>query len=164
MLGYTSPLGGEEGTIQVEVSLREPLLDPVALGEARTLLLDPVSGSPLAPPVSVPCLSREEAMAEKLRAALTRRGGAIRDFYDIDHAVRRLGLRLDDAKLVALVRRKLAVAGSEPVDVSPTRLAALRSQLETELRPVLRARDFAEFDLDRAFDTVARLMASLGAR
>jgi predicted nucleotidyltransferase component of viral defense system len=164
VIGYSSPLGGEEGTIQVEVSLREPLLNPVALGEARTLLLDPVSGSALAPPVSVPCLSREEAMAEKLRAALTRRRAAIRDFYDIDHAVRRLGFRPEDPELVALVRRKLAVAGNEPVDASPTRLAALRPQLETELRPVLRARDFAEFDLDRAFDTVARLAASLGAR
>ena len=70
----------------------------------------------------------------------------------------------DDPELVALVRWKLAVAGNEPVDASPTRLAALRPQLETELRPVLRARDFAEFDLDRAFDTVARLAASLGAR
>lgn len=35
-------------------------------------------------------MSRDEAMAEKLRAALSRRDVAIRDYYDVDHAVRRL--------------------------------------------------------------------------
>jgi len=57
--------------------------------------------------------------------------------------------------LVGLVRQKLAVPGNDPPDVSPARLDALRAQVETELMPVLRAADFAAFDLDRAFATVA---------
>jgi predicted nucleotidyltransferase component of viral defense system len=77
------------------------------------------------PLVSVPCLSWEEAIAEKLRAALSRREVAIRDFYDIDHAVRRLGLSVRALELVALVKAKLAVPGNDPVDVSAARLAAL---------------------------------------
>ena len=53
----------------------------------------------MVPAFSVPCLSRAEAMAEKLRAALSRRDVAIGDFYDVDHAVRRLGLRVRDQDL-----------------------------------------------------------------
>jgi hypothetical protein len=83
---------------------------------------------------------------------------------DIDHAVRRLRFRAKEPELVALVRRKLAVPGNEPADVSPARLAALRPQVHTELNPVLRARDFAEFNLDRAFATVAGVAAALAAQ
>ncbi len=162
VIGYISLLGRQEETIKIEVGLREPLLTTAIRGEVRTLLLDPISGSPLVPVFRVPCLSRDEAMAEKLRAALTRRGAAIRDFYDIDHAVRRLGLRPQEPELIGLVRKKLAVAGNEPVDVTAARLAALRPQVESQLKPVLRGRDFAEFDLERAFATVAGVAAALG--
>lgn len=161
VIGYTSLLGPQEEAIKIEVGLREPLLTPVMRGEARTLLLDPISGSPLVAPFPMPCLSREEVMAEKLRAALSRREAVIRDFYDIDHAIRRLGLRVQDPELVRLVGEKLAVPGNEPVDVSAARLAALKPQLESQLKPVLRDRDFAEFDLERAFATVAEVAAAL---
>ena len=101
-------------------------------------------------------------MAEKLLAALSRREAAIRDYYDIDHAVRRLSLDVLEPRLVGLVREKLAVTGNDPVDVSSARLAALKPQLDSELKAVLRARDFAEFDLDRAFAAVAEVSAALG--
>ena len=93
-------------------------------------------------------------MAEKLRAALSRREAAIRDFFDIDYAVRKLDFHPLEGKMTDLVRQKLAVPGNEPVDVSRERLAQLREQLDARLRPVLRARDFAEFDLERAFNVV----------
>lgn len=162
IIGYTSLIGPQEETIKIEVGLREPLLLAAVRGEVKTLLLDPISGSPLAPTLLVPCLSREEAMAEKLRAALTRREAAIRDFYDVDHAVRRLGVRVRDPELVELLREKLAIPGNEPVDVSANRLAALKPQVESQLKPVLRAADFVEFDLERAFATVAEVAAALG--
>jgi len=161
VIGYTSLLGHQEETIKIEVGLREPLLTPTIRGEAQTLLLDPISGSQLAPTLTMPCISRQEAMAEKLRAALSRREIAIRDFYDIDYAVRKLSLRVLESELVGLVREKLAAPNNDPVNVSPDRLAALRSQLESQLKTVLRARDFAEFDLDRAFATVAEVAAAL---
>ena len=86
---------------------------------------------------------------------------AARDFFDLDYAVRKLGLRSDDAELVALVRQKLAVPGNAPVDVSDARLAALRQQLEAQLRPVLRESDFREFDLERAIRSVRAMAAAL---
>jgi len=162
VIGYRSLLAERDEVINIEVGLREPLLTPAINGEAKTLLLDPLSRLPHARTLPVPCVSREEAMAEKLRAALSRRDVAIRDFYDIDHAVRRLDFRPRDPALLELVRRKLAIPGNEPMDASPTRLAALKPQLESQLKPVLREPDFAEFDLDRAFATVAEVAAALG--
>jgi hypothetical protein len=157
VVGYSSLLGWQQDTIKIEIGLREPLLTPVFGGSARTVLLDPVSGLPLVPPIALRCISRMEAFAEKFRAALSRREVAIRDFYDIDYAVRRLDLRPGDPALVGLVRQKLAVPGNDPVDISESRLAALRQQLEPQLKPVLRNRDFADFDLDRAIRTVAEM-------
>ena len=162
VVGYTSLLGRQGGTIKIEVGLREPLLTPIIGGAAQTLLLAPRSGSPLVPALTLPCLSRKEAMAEKLRAALSRREVAIRDFYDIDYAVRNLSLRVLEPEMLTLVRRKLEVPNTDAVDVSPARLAALRPQLEPQLQSVLRARDYASFDLDRAFATVTEVAAALG--
>jgi len=139
------------------VGLREPLLTPAVEGSARTLLLDPVTANPLVPPVSVRCMSKTEALAEKFRAALSRRDVAVRDFYDIDHAVRKGGLRPDAIDLVKQVKQKLAVPGNEPVDISGERLSALSKQLEPQLRSVLREQDFAEFDLERAFKIVVHM-------
>lgn len=160
-VGYASLLGDEVGSIKVEVSLREQALDPVEAREARTLLLDPASGEPLVPIAAVPSLTRQEVMAEKLRAALTRREVAIRDFFDLDHAVRRLGFQPDAPELLALLRAKLAVPGNPPIDLSETRRRALDRQLDAQLRPVLRPRDFDEFDLERAFATVAAVARAL---
>jgi predicted nucleotidyltransferase component of viral defense system len=155
MIGYTPLAGRDEDTIKIEIGLREPLLFSPLNGQAQTILLDPNSDKALIPPLAVSCISKIEAFAEKFRAALSRREVAVRDFFDLDYAVRRLELRPEDAELIRLVRQKLAVPGNEPADVSANRLAALRQQVEPQLKPVLRTEDFAEFNLERAFQMVA---------
>ncbi len=154
VVGYSSLIRRQEETIKIEVGLREPLLTRAVKSPARTIMLNPVSGKSLVPPVSVGCISKTEAMAEKFRAALSRREAAIRDFFDIDYAVRRLDLHPRDAVFVKLVRHKLDVPGNDPVDVSEDRLKTLRLQVDPRLKPVLRAKDYEEFDLDRAFEIV----------
>lgn len=161
VIGYTSLINRQQETIKIEVGLREPLLTHVHIGAVRTIMLNPVSGRPILPELSVPCLSLNEAMAEKLRAALTRREAAIRDFYDIDYAVRKLSFLPLDKQILELVRQKLAVPGNDPVDVSRERLETLRRQVDAELRPVLRTVDFAEFDLDRVFTTMAKVAVAV---
>jgi predicted nucleotidyltransferase component of viral defense system len=161
VLGYTSMLGRNDETIKIEVGLREPLLTPALHAKVRTILLDPVNEKPIVPILSVECLSWEETMAEKLRAALSRREVAIRDFYDIDHAVHSLGFSVLQPEFVELVRAKLTVPDNEPVDVSGGRLESLRLQVDSELKPVLRAQDFSEFDLDRAFKKVVEVAVAL---
>jgi len=154
-VSYRSLATGQQEKIKIEVALRESLLTPPVLAEARTALLNPVTEQAMIAPINLSCLSRTEAFAEKFRAALSRREVAARDFFDLDYAVRKLGLRADDAELIGLVRQKLAVRGNEPVDVSAARLAELRQQVGSQLQPVLRGVDFAEFDVERAFRLVA---------
>jgi predicted nucleotidyltransferase component of viral defense system len=154
MVGYQSIISKPQNTIKIEVGLREPLLTAVHIGSANAILLNPVSDRPLIHPVSLRCISRNEAFAEKIRAAMTRREVAIRDFYDIEYATRRLDIHFSDGELIKLVGQKLAVPGNPPVDISPQRMEALRQQRETQLRPVLRESDYSEFDLERAIQTV----------
>ena len=161
VIGYASLVGRQEETINIEVALREPLLLDPLNDLAQTILLDPVSRQPLLKPLEVRCIAKMEAFAEKFRAALSRREVAVRDFFDLDYAVRQLGLQSENPELIDLVRRKLSVPGNEPVDVSANRLAALRQQVGPQLQPVLRAEDFAEFDLERAFQTVATMAAKM---
>jgi predicted nucleotidyltransferase component of viral defense system len=156
-VSYSSLVTGQAETIKIEVALREPLLTPPMMGEARTAILNPLTARALVAPVLVRCISKTEAFAEKFRAALSRREVAARDFFDLDYAVRELGLRVDDAELVALVRQKLAVPGNDPADVSGRRLMELRQQVEPQLRPVLRPVDLAEFRVERAFAIVAAM-------
>ena len=158
---YVSIVGGSEEQIAIEVSLREPLLVAPKTGMARTLLLDPVSGKPGVPEVPVACMAGMEAFAEKFRAALSRREVAIRDFFDIDYAVRKLELAPGDRDLLELIRRKLQIPGNDPIDLGPERLIELRAQLETRLKPVLRPDDFGAFDLDRAFALVRQVAQAL---
>lgn len=160
-LAYTSFIDGHEEAIKIEVSLREPFLEPGRGFPARTMLLDPVTTKDAVAPFEVPCISWQEAMAEKFRAAMTRLEPAIRDFYDIDHAVRTRKLDSRKPAFKALVRKKLAVPGNGPVDLSDARLALLRGQVDSVLRPVLRPADFAAFDLDRAFTLVVDLFQAL---
>src|SRR6266536_5963524 len=100
VVAYKSLLSQQQETIKIEVSLREPLLIPVLNGAARTMLRNPLTNNPMIGPVTVRCIDKTEALAEKFRAALSRRDVAIRDFYDIDHAVKKDGLDPEDAELV----------------------------------------------------------------
>lgn len=150
VVAYRSPTTGQPEPILVEISVREPLLLPVVKGHASTLLRDPIGGDAMVPTVDMDCIDMVEAMAEKFRAALSRQDVAIRDFYDLDYAVRHLELAANSDQMVDLVRRKLAVPGNLPVDVAEQRLADLKRQLDARLRTVLREDDFRAFDLERA--------------
>ena len=154
---YVSLITSKPEKIKLEVGLREELLLDKLDSEAKTLLTDPFKGKPAVVPFTVASMSLEEAYAEKVRAALTRKEPAIRDLFDIDFAEQKLGLDLRDSKFLELVRAKLAVPDNDPIDVTPSRRDDLGRQLETRLKPVLRSKDFEKFDLDRAFDTIVDL-------
>lgn len=162
LVAYRSPVTGQRESILIEVSIREPLLMLAEKVSAKTLLLDPISGSAAVPKVDVRSIALPEAMAEKLRAALSRKEVAIRDFYDLDHAAQQLNLELDGDQMLEMVRLKMSVPGNLPVNVGDSRLAELRQQLDTRLRTVLRDSDFEAFDLDRAIRLVVGLAQRLG--
>jgi predicted nucleotidyltransferase component of viral defense system len=160
-LSYKSLLQHSRETIKIEISLREPLLQPARPHDAATILMNPLSQRSLVPPIQFACITKQEAFAEKFRAAMTRREPAIRDYFDIDYAVGKGEIDLKDASWLQMVRKKLQVPGNNAGDVSERRLHVLRNQLEPLLKPVLRIREFQAFDLDRAFRIVADVSARI---
>ena len=161
-LAYQSVVTGEPEFIKVEVSLREEHLLPPEILSARTLLRDPYLVQSAFPPVNVRALSLREAYAEKVRAALTRPEPAIRDFFDIDHAVQKARFDYRDRAVLDLVAAKLLVRGTQSADLSDVRIQILRDQVETQLRPVLRVIDYEAFDLDRVILVLQELMSLHG--
>jgi predicted nucleotidyltransferase component of viral defense system len=155
---YNSLSTGLRDTIKLEIGLREPLMLPTIAGSAKTILLNPSSGRPLVKQLDLPSISRLEAFAEKFRAALSRREVAIRDFYDLDYAIRQKLFRPEDEQLIDLVRQKMRIPGNEPINASK-RLRELRQQVQAQLKPVLRENDFQNFDLDRAFGIISAMAA-----
>jgi len=154
VLGYESPIGGYLEPLSIEVGVREPNMTEGYEGASKTALLNPIDGQPLVDVYRVLSLSYAEAMAEKVRAALCRREVAIRDFFDVDHAVRHARFNTIEPAFLELLRRKIAIPRTGPADVSARRMEQLQRQLDAQLRPVLREQEFAEFDLARAIETV----------
>ncbi len=160
-ISYASLVSGHSEHVKIEISVREPIFEAIEQLPARTLLLDPFRRSPAVEPIYSAVLSLRETYAEKLRAALSRRDPAIRDFYDIDHAYRTNRIKTTDRQLIDLLRAKLSIPGNEPIDVSSDKSENLRRQVDVQLKPVLRESDFANFDLDRALETVRQFSNSL---
>jgi predicted nucleotidyltransferase component of viral defense system len=156
-LEYQSAVIEKPERIKLEVGLREPLLSPSVSNAARTIAINPFSGRPLLPTFAVRTMAEIEAYAEKVRAALSRREPAIRDFFDLFYAVHEMGLDFSNPDFLSIVRAKLEVPGNDPVDLSADRKRELNRQLEGQLRPVLRPSDFVSFNLDEAFELVCRI-------
>lgn len=156
-LAYSSVVYNENESIKIEVSLREPLLTEAEYLSAETLLINPVSKKPFLEPISILCMSLQEAMAEKFRAAFSRRRVAIRDFFDIDRLISHGSVKLDDPAFIELVQKKLSIDGNDSVRLDVQRISKLRKQVETRLKPVLTPLDFKAFSLDRAISYVENI-------
>lgn len=130
-------------------------------GVSKTALLHPADSQALVDTFSVVSLSYPETMAEKVRAALCRSEVAIRDYFDVDHAVRNTGFNALEPEFLELLRRKIAIPRTAPMDVSAGRMEQLRRQLEAQLRPVLREAEFGRFELERAIATLRAVAQEL---
>lgn len=155
--GYRSVISGGVERVKVEFSLREPGLLPAEHHNANTLLQNAVTGVDLVNAFRIKVMAMPEIWAEKARAALTRLEPAIRDFFDLDYAIQRKKLDPLKPEFLELVKRKLAVPGNEPMDISDAKCRDLEKQVEARLRPVLRENDFRQFFLERIFSIVRQI-------
>ena len=160
-LEYPSVIVEKMEKIQVEVGLREALLMPSESKMASTIVVNPFSGQPLLPEYTVSAMALQEAYAEKVRAALTRREPAIRDFFDLFYADRMIELNFLDPEFLNMVKVKIDVPGNDPIDVSLERRQELDQQLEGGMRPVLRFKEYDSFDLDVTFEFVCNIVKAL---
>lgn len=154
---YESVSSGEKDTILFDIGLREEILVPTATLNAQTLVTDPITGNLLVDPYPVQCLSKIEAYAEKLRAALTRTKPAIRDIFDLDYALRNQVIDLSNKQLLDLAKVKLNKPEVLEIDLSEGKKQILQSQLEAQLRPVLREDDYKQFDFEKAWNDLEKI-------
>ena len=157
---YPSQISSGFGRIKFEVGLREEILTEPITGRVRTILENPFTDKPCIQEFDLVALTIEETYAEKLRAALTRREPAIRDFFDIYYAVFELGIDMSPI-IISILKKKLQVPDNNEIDVSKARKKELLSQLETQLKPVLRSKDYESFDFDKVFGFISDLAVKI---
>ena len=160
-VSYESASFAEDEQVKIEIGLRENLICSHAMWEARSIIQNPFTRKEYLQPFVVHSIDFQEAYAEKIRAALTRREPAIRDFYDVYYASSKMGFDFHSDEFYSLVLQKLSVPGNGPIDVSEARRESLQRQVHTQLQTVLRPSDFAEFNLDMAFHIVLDIAGNL---
>ena len=147
---YRSLVADANRSLKVDVGVREPVLQAKRM-KAQTLVADAITQHPIVPLFEVIGLSLQEAYSEKMRAALSRREPAVRDLFDIQHALQ--NKLVTDDMILHLTQHKLK-STNRVIDVSKEKKAALKAQMQTELRPVLRERDFNNFDFEQAWENI----------
>jgi predicted nucleotidyltransferase component of viral defense system len=158
-LAYPTVYGGT-GNIQIEVGQREILARPVQEVDLKTLLLNPLFSEPVLPPIKAIALSRDEAYAEKVRAALTRRDPAIRDIYDLWQASELGILPVDDPAWIELAKEKCA-GYDLSTSCSDARKSGFERGIKTDLRPVLKGGATEPFDFNTAWNVVLEIQRAL---
>lgn len=86
MFTYSSIFDQTKQTIKIEVTYTHKRHLPLVNREIQSIFIDPTLENPIFPSKHIKCFSLDEMMAEKIRAALTRREPAIRDFFDVRYA------------------------------------------------------------------------------
>lgn len=151
---YPSVLTAKKDIIKIEISFRQPPIDKPVNTEIKHFYQDPFTGDDLFPIGKVLSLSWNEAVAEKLKAAISREDIAIRDYYDLWH-IAEFGFDFHNNKFIKLFKRKVTDEGykgdyKQDFGLSPDKLSTLRRQVDTDLMPVIRAGE--SFDLKKVLD------------
>jgi predicted nucleotidyltransferase component of viral defense system len=158
---YPSFVTGKDETVEIEVSLRQPPLAETICTPVHHFFQDPFSGEDLLPRNRIRSLSFDEAVAEKLKAAITRQDITIRDYYDL-WQIALMGFEFPRETFIELFKKKLAeeryIGDFRHVfGRSPEEIRQIRRQVQTDLLPVIRAGD--EFDIDAVFDRFNRILS-----
>jgi predicted nucleotidyltransferase component of viral defense system len=158
---YPSFITGKEENIKIEVGLRQQPIDKPIYNTIKHFYQDPFTGEDLIPANKILSLSLNEAIAEKLKAAITRRDVAIRDYYDLWH-IAEAKFDFHDKKFVEIFKKKLdgeeyKGSFSHNFGLAQVKVELLRRQVESDLIPVIRADE--QFDLDKVFTRFDEILA-----
>jgi predicted nucleotidyltransferase component of viral defense system len=144
----------KEESVKLEISIRQPPLDKPVHNGIKHFYQDPFTGEDLFPGGKILSLSLNEAVAEKLKAAITRRDVAVRDYYDLWY-IAESGFDFYSGHFIKLFKAKLAAESytgdfRKNFGLNPAQIALLRSQINLHLAPVIRADE--NFDPDKVFE------------
>ena len=162
-VNYPSIVTGKDGLIKFEISLRQPPIDKPVHNVVKHFYQDPFSGEDLFSAGKILSLSLNEAVAEKLKAAISRKDVAIRDYYDLWH-IAESGFDFYQDKFVNLFKRKLSDEGhkmnyAQNFGLSDARLSLLRGQVGTHLNEVIRVDE--EFDLEKVLERFNKILKEI---
>lgn len=157
---YPSFITGKDESVQIEVALRQIPLDKPVHNVIRHFYKDPFTGKDLIPKNKILSLSLNEAVAEKLKAAITRRDLAIRDYYDLWH-IAESGFDFRNKQFLTIFKKKLDAEGylgdyRYNFGLSEESANLLQRQVETDLLPVIRLEE--KFDLGKVFVRFNRIL------
>jgi predicted nucleotidyltransferase component of viral defense system len=167
-LDYGSVVLNKEESIKLEVGLRFNPLRPVVTKKVNHKFLHPFTKELLFDAGSVNCLTLKELIAEKLRAAATRKIIASKDFYDLGFLVREK-FNFNDKEQLELFRKKLEEDGFSSdlskyqVSLGRTdkEIAEMISRLEDELFHVLTLNEQKSFDIHRTLDELNKVFEGI---
>ncbi|MCM8776503.1 MAG: nucleotidyl transferase AbiEii/AbiGii toxin family protein [Candidatus Omnitrophica bacterium] len=166
---YPSLLRPVEGRIKFEIGLRFNPLQKVEKKMVRHGFLHPFTGEPLFDGGQVNCLSLQELIAEKLRAAATREPIAPRDFYDLDFILRK-DVKLIDSAVLKLFQKKLAEDSADTplanyrlnLGRDHAEIEDMRARISEELFDVLPPDERKNFKLESALQRINSVFKGVG--
>ncbi len=133
---YSSHIDASIQTIKIDISLKWRLSLPQRPGKIQSVFIDSVYEESLfSQEHTIACIDIRESLAEKMRAALTRREPAIRDFFDIWYARSLWGFDFSDPVFLSILREKIQEM-NYAYTLEENRDLLIR-QIKTDLRPVL---------------------------
>lgn len=160
---YYSFVTEKNENIKIEISLRQPPIDKPVSNIIRHFYKDPFTGENLIPENKILSLSLNEAVAEKLKAAITRKNLAIRDYFDLWH-ISETKFDFNNKHFIDLFKKKLEAEeyrGNYRLNfgLSSNAVQLLRRQIETDLIPVVRVGE--KFDIDNFFEEFNKILRKM---
>lgn len=153
-ISYPSFITGKDENIKLEISLRQTPIDKPVHNVIAHFYKDPFTGNDLIPKHKILSLTLKEAVAEKLKAAITRRDLAIRDYYDL-WFISETKFDFTDRHFLSIFKKKLEeekyrASYLHNFGLNQKAIELLRGQIKTELIPVIRVGE--NFNLDKVFE------------
>lgn len=160
-LDYDSVVLNKKESIKLEIGLRFNPILPAVTKKVNHKFLHPFTKEPLFDARSVNCLALKELIAEKLRAAATRKIIAGRDFYDVGYLLKKR-FNFKDEELLSLFKKKLEEDGFSSdlkeyrVNLGRTdkEIEEMKARVEDELFPVLTIDEQKKFDMQKVLDSL----------
>ncbi len=160
---YPSVITGKDENIKIEISLRQfPINKPVK-NIVKHFYKNPFTGEDLIPSNKILSLSLNEAVAEKLKAAVSRSELAIRDYYDL-WQISENKFNFKNKNFIKLFKEKLKEEKFEGdyhknFGLDEKTIINLTKQIGTALIPVIRTDE--KFDIKKVFQRFNKILSKI---
>lgn len=160
---YPSFISGKDEKIKLEISLRQTPIEEPVHNVITHFYKDPFTGEDLIPKNKILSLTLNEAVAEKLKAAITRKDVAIRDYYDL-WFISEAKFDFKDRHFLSIFKKKLEAEKyianySHNFGLNQQSIELLHEQIETELIPVIRVGE--SFNLNKVLERFNEILKKL---